>query len=129
MPNPNLRVLQATVHDVPNLANIFFGAFQNSLAYQCFPNVPSVRNWFIKSNTEEFKDPNTLFLKVIEKKNGYEDGPIVAFAKWKKLVKEDRVEPLPEWPKEGNTQLANEFFGQLKDGHRRLMGDRPHWCK
>lgn len=135
MPNPNFHLLPAKPEDIPIFADIFFSAFQSFFIHECLPDIPSVRNWWIKSQEKEFQDPDNLFLKVIEKKEKQNDGsndeedPIVAFAKWTKPIEGRKIPPRPEWPEGCNAQLADAFFGTLSDGHARVMGERAHWCK
>ncbi|KAL1858382.1 hypothetical protein Plec18170_002580 [Paecilomyces lecythidis] len=127
MPNPNFQLLPATSEDVPAFADIFFSAFKSHFSDQCFPKTPAVRKHWIQGLEKDFQDPDNIILKVIEKKDDGNNDVIVAFAKWTKPVEGKKPGPLPEWPEGCNAQLANEFFGNLKDGHVRLMGEKAHW--
>ena len=35
--------------------------------------------------------------------------------------------PAGAWPQGGNPGVAVQFFGALRQGHDRIMRDRPHW--
>ncbi|KAJ9211975.1 hypothetical protein DTO166G4_6378 [Paecilomyces variotii] len=133
MPNPNFHLLPAKPEDIPTFADIFFSAFQSFFIHECLPDIPSVRNWWIKSQEKEFQDPDNIFLKIIEEREKQNNGsnnkedPIVAFAKWTKPIEGRKIPPRPEWPEGCNAQLADAFFGTLSDGHARVMGERKHW--
>jgi len=117
-----LSLLPAEPSDLHTLIDIYFAAFQNPLALAAFPDVPSVRKWWTDAIESEMKDPNALFLKVVD------GDEIIAAAKWNSPVENKPEEPLPEWPDGGDKEVAQSFFSRLAEMHHKLMGNRPHWC-
>ena len=117
-----LSLLPAELSDQQTLIDIYFLAFQNPLALAAFPDVPTVRKFWNDSIESEMKDPNALFLKVVE------NGEIVAWAKWNRPVEGKVADQLPQWPDGGDEELAEEFFSKLTDTHDKIMGSKPHWC-
>ena len=121
-----LLLQPAISSDIPTLISIYFAAFQNPLALNGFPDVPSVRKWWTEMIRTEFSDPNALFLKVIDQgKNGEE---VIAWAKWCGPVDKEPDVELPVWPEGGDHALCDAFFSQLAEKHKKNLGARRHWC-
>jgi hypothetical protein len=140
-----LRLLTAVPEDVPELVQIYFGAFQNPHSLQAFPRIRSVREWWEDMLSTEIQDEGACFWKIVEDEldegegkegKGEGKGKIVAYAKWNRPKQgiegneEDEGSGLPEsWPEGGDKRVCDEFFGQLARRHHEIMGRRPHWCE
>src|ERR1700743_3299424 len=115
-----LTLLPVQPQDLHILIDIYFRAFQNPLALAAFPDVPAVRQWWTASIAEEMRDPNAIFLKVVE------GNQIIAWAKWNRPIANKPEEPLPQWPDGGDKELAQKFFTKLNEVHNQVMRSRPH---
>ncbi|WYZ38497.1 hypothetical protein EsH8_III_000411 [Colletotrichum jinshuiense] len=129
-----LRLRLATPADGPALAAVYFSAFQdNPVSTTCFPqSSPECRDFLSKSFTEEISDPRCQWLVVTDP--DYADDPdlIIACAKWVRPAEDGQVNveapPPPEaWPKEGNPEFADHFFGTIGRNHIKIMGEVRHW--
>ncbi|KAK2060742.1 acetyltransferase [Colletotrichum caudatum] len=128
----NLRF--ATPADGPALAAIYLSAFHDSpVPTACFPSSSQAcRDFLAASFAEEIGDPRFQWLVITDA--GFEDDPDlpIACAKWVYPAKdgEPNVEPVPPkeiWPKEGNPEFADYFFGTLGRRHGEIMGDVRHY--
>ncbi|KAF2763427.1 acetyltransferas-like protein [Pseudovirgaria hyperparasitica] len=123
----SLAVLPATPADIPILLDIYFTSFTNPLALVAFPpSSTSVQSWWAAMLNDEIQDPNSLFLKVVDPSLP-EDGQIVAWAKWNRPHGKGIDMTLPEWPQDGDSELATRFFTGLAKEHERVMGSRGHY--
>lgn len=127
----SFTVTQATQHDAPKLAEVFFAAFSDDFNRTMFPPEPDVRTW-ITEHLVGGKDAQKyeVFLKVTDPSN---PDAVVAFAKWIRpldTADRDRQEESggPVWPVSSDTELCDRFFGTMDEHHHQLMGDRPHYC-
>ncbi|KXH47873.1 acetyltransferase [Colletotrichum nymphaeae SA-01] len=127
-----VKLRPATPADGPALASIYLSAFHdNPVAITCFPATTQVRDFLAKSFTEEMSEPRSRWLIITDP--DYEDPDLpIACAKWVRPAgpNETNVEPPPPadvWPKEGNPEFANHFFGSIGRKHAEIMGETRHW--
>ena len=128
-----LTLLPASLADVPTFTSIYLSAFQDVIAHDCFPRTsPHIKEWWTSSNVDDMKNQaSARFLKVVD------GDEIIAYAKWNVPVKlgaetvlgGDDPDDMPVWPKDANVELCNEFFRHLARERKRIMGDRPHYCR
>lgn len=123
-----LYIAQCTPTDLESIVSIYFAAFQNPLAITAFPDIPTVRSWWTRMLGEEMKDPQALFLKVVDQIEG-EGDKTIAWAKWNKPKSiEQSEDALPDWPEGGDHELSNSFFSQMASKHEAIM-KKTHWCR
>jgi GNAT superfamily N-acetyltransferase len=110
---------------------VYFSAFSDSLiGRECFPASSSAAQGFWETSlADEIGDPRNHFLVITDPSSSSPD-LIIAFAKWT----EPSENPAPyvptdpdAWPKDGNPELANEFFGAMARKHDEIMLGRMHW--
>ncbi|GKT84493.1 GNAT family protein (acetyltransferase) [Colletotrichum tofieldiae] len=129
-----LNLRSATPADGPALAAIYHSAFHdNPVATTCFPqSSQACREFLATSFVEEMSNPRFEWLVVTDPDfEGDPDLPI-ACAKWVCPAndEEDNVEsppPIEAWPKEGNPEFANLFFGSIGRKHAEIMGGVRHY--
>lgn len=139
------EILPIDPKDAPRLITIYFAAFQNAHSLACWPRIPSVRQWWEDMVLDELKDPNAVFLKVVDTdstdgqgseessrdgRQGPEDQSIVAWAKWNRPKDGETPDTgLPEWPEGADVELCNRTFGVWAQEHVNITGSRGHWCE
>lgn len=137
------KVQPTKVTDVPVLADIYFAAFgQNLFGSTCFPDTPTVRQWWCDMISGELQhQKGAAFYNLVEYAAGTDTptfadqqkpGNIVAFAKWLRPMEgvdpQDAVEFPTDVPPEVDGDLFNRYFGELSRQHKKCMGMRVHWC-
>lgn len=123
---PLFRLELITASDIPECVSIYFLSFQNPHSLGCWPRIPSVQVWWESMFRDELDEPFSHWRKAIHIPTGETAG----FMKWQQP--RPGVEPdedLPAWPEGADHRLCDETFGAWAKGHRRIMGDRGHWCK
>ncbi|OQE36980.1 hypothetical protein PENCOP_c011G02907 [Penicillium coprophilum] len=128
----SLEVYPASPADAPALTQVFYGAFRSHVDTAMFPNTPDGTEWWENVFSTAIArsvagESNEIFFKVTE---GSESGPIVAFAKWKRLTSpadHDRHEEQIVWPPSSDKELCDRFFWGMETQHEKWMGDRPHY--
>ncbi|KAF4313175.1 hypothetical protein GTA08_BOTSDO01229 [Botryosphaeria dothidea] len=136
------KVQPTKVTDVPVLADIYFAAFgQNLFGSTCFPDTPTVRQWWCDMISGELQhQKGAAFYNLVEYAAGTDTptfadqqkpGNIVAFAKWLRPMEgvdpQDAVEFPTDVPPEVDGDLFNRYFGELSRQHKKCMGMRAHW--
>ncbi|GKT41019.1 uncharacterized protein ColSpa_01200 [Colletotrichum spaethianum] len=129
-----LNLRSATPADGPALAAIYLSAFHdNPVATTCFPqSSQACREFLATSFEEEMSEPRSQWLVITDP--DFKDDPDlpIACAKWVCPAKdgEENVQsppPIDAWPKEGNPEFANDFFGSIGRKHAEIMGDVRHY--
>ncbi|KAH7191974.1 acyl-CoA N-acyltransferase [Fusarium flagelliforme] len=124
-----LQIRPAVPQDIPGMCKAYYSAFGDTIiGSRVFcANKEASDQFFLKSFAEDMADPNCK-INVVTHKSSPEskDEQVVAMAKWNLPgAPIQDVPPAEVWPADGD--LAVEFFGTMTEGHRRLMGDRPHY--
>ncbi|OHF01699.1 acetyltransferase [Colletotrichum orchidophilum] len=129
-----LKLRAATPADGPALTSVYLSAFHdNPVATTCFPASSQVcREFLAKSFAEEMSDPRFQWLVITDPDHKEDPDLPVACAKWVRPARsnEENVEappPMDVWPKEGNPEFADLFFGSIGRKHAEIMGEVRHW--
>lgn len=128
-----LQMRRATPADIHAMCDVYFDSFSSHLvAARVFPQTSQASQvfWF-KSLSAEIQDPRAHFFVVTDPASSNPDW-VIAFAKWVQPETEtshqDYVAPPDQpWPTDGDTVLADEFFGALAQKHEEHMAGQPHW--
>lgn len=124
----SFKLRRGTTDDIFGMAEVYLSAFENDLiSRQVFPRESGTGLAFwTKALSEEFTE-HAYFL-VITDPSSPSPETIIAFAKWVAPGAPIEDAPGPDvWPEDGNKDVAVRFFEALTDGHKRTMGDKPHW--
>lgn len=128
-PKMSLQIRPGRPSDVSDFCTIFFDAFSTNIVNTSVFRVGTQEAWdfFHSSLTEEVTDPNAHFIVVED--DSTSPPTMAAFAKWNYVpASTEPQDPLPDdWPRNGDQELAREFFGELHAKHGEVMGGREHW--
>lgn len=119
-----LHLRPATASDAPAMTSVWLAAFANdTIIIKCFPTLSSqVHNFWLSSILEEMAAPYAHFFVVVNVDPSSPDTEtVIAYAKWNGPDAEPSLK-LPQWPTDGDSALADNFFGQLAHEHIRAMG-------
>ncbi|KAF9776760.1 hypothetical protein IL306_005024 [Fusarium sp. DS 682] len=124
-----LQLRPAVPEDIPEMCKVYYSAFgDTNIGSRIFTsNIEASNRFFQKSFTDDMNDPTCELLVVTHKASpDSKDEEVVSVAKWS-LPGAPIHDPPPAeaWPANGD--LAVEFFGAMARGHRKFMGDRPHY--
>ena len=124
-----LKLRPGTPKDVPLFVEVTIAAFStNPIHIRCLPpDSKNTHEFWLSSLAEEINDPNARFI-VIEDLDTTPPS-FVSCAKWNVVPENTHQPPLPDdiWPKDGDVDLANDFFGVLLSKHVEIMGTKQHW--
>jgi GNAT superfamily N-acetyltransferase len=131
MPNPSFNLRFATPSDVPQMCDVYFDAWRDSVIAQTFfpQSSKQVQKFWLDGLTDELQEKHAKMLLIMDTSTSPET--MVAFAKWNTPLEIDEEHlpmPPPEvWPQDGDPDNAIKFFTVLFDKHETIMGNRPHW--
>ncbi|RGP78045.1 gnat family [Fusarium longipes] len=124
-----LQLRRAVPEDIPGMCKAYYSAFGDTVIGSRVFNADkqASNKFFLKSFAEDMANPNCEVLVVTHKTSPEsKDEQVVAMTKWNLPgAPIEDVPPAEAWPSAG--ELAVEFFGTMTEGHRRFMGDRPHY--
>jgi hypothetical protein len=130
---PEFKLVQATTEDVQAITSVWYTAFSYfPFTRKCFPNVPSVRKWWNEHNRNDIENkPPTKYLIV---KDVSPEGKrmVVGYTKWWVPIGDVRYkveERFPAWPKEGDADSLEWFFGNIGKGRKEIMADKQYYCE
>ncbi|KAI1010361.1 hypothetical protein LB503_005107 [Fusarium chuoi] len=124
-----LQLRPAVPEDIPEMCQVYYSAFgDTSIGSRVFTSdIDASNRFFQKAFTDDIADPMCELLVATHKSSpDSKDEKVVSLAKWA-LPGAPIQDPPPAeaWPANGD--LAVEFFGAMTRGHRKFMGDSPHY--
>ncbi|KAJ4256713.1 hypothetical protein NW762_008809 [Fusarium torreyae] len=124
-----LQLRPAVPEDIPGMRKVYYSAFGDTVigSRVFLTDIEASDHFFQKSFSDEIVDPSCELLVVTHKTSpDSNDEEVVAMIKWSLPGSPIRDPPPPEaWPAYGD--LAVDFFGTMAKGHRKFMGDTPHY--
>jgi GNAT superfamily N-acetyltransferase len=128
-----LELRRAELDDVNQLTDVFFSGFRkDGVMARCFPEKPSVRQFWIDGLIQDLADPSVHLVAVVD--TDIEGSPIIAYATWvaprtsKTLPAKEQTHNPPMYPEDGDDlALAAFFFPHLKEHRERNMAGRTCW--
>ena len=129
----SFEIQYASPADAEELTDVFMTAFSSPFDKKMLPSTPDVRAWTMKNLFSRSSDAAEceVLLKMVDTS---ESNKIVALAKWIRPfdASADQARQssasMDPWPESADVALCEAFFGAMDEYHRRLMGDRPHYC-
>lgn len=137
---------RATQHDVEALCDVYLSAFRDEIfSRQVFPRDGSStgREYWRRAFAEELREPDATFLVAVERCRGGgddeskrgndveraapEDEAVVGFVKWVAPGAPTHDFSEDGYPPDGLPDVAALYYKRLFEGHRRCVGDMPHW--
>ncbi|KAJ5085223.1 hypothetical protein N7532_009994 [Penicillium argentinense] len=125
----SFEVQFASPGDSPSLTETFLCTFADDFNRTMFPPTPEVRAWLERTFLAvDLSKTYQVMLKIVDPSN---PSIVAAFAKWARPLHagadQDRHDPAPSWPVDGDADLREMFFGMMERHHEELMGGRPHY--
>ncbi|CAJ0552099.1 Ff.00g060780.m01.CDS01 [Fusarium sp. VM40] len=124
-----LQLRPAVPEDIPGMCKVYHSAFGDTVIGSRVFNadIEAADRFFQNNFSEDMADHKCELLVVTHKTSpDSKDEQVVSMAKWNLPgAPIQDVPPAEAWPSNGD--LAVEFFGTMTEGHRRFMGDRPHY--
>lgn len=120
-----LLLRSARIEDIPLLCDVFFSAFAGDLIMaSCFPDVPSVRDFWIDGLQKDIPDPSCHVMCIYDTE--LPQNSIVAYAKWEACTK-GTMQTGPLCPNGGDQQIAETFFPLLRKRKFEVMAGQNYW--
>ncbi|KAL3957206.1 hypothetical protein ACCO45_007784 [Purpureocillium lilacinum] len=119
---------RATQHDVEALCDVYLSAFRDEIfSRQVFPRDGSStgREYWRRAFAEELREPDATFLVAVERCRGGGDDESKRGNDVERAAPED--EAVDGYPPDGLPDVAALYYKRLFEGHRRCVGDMPHW--
>ncbi|KAL3491306.1 acyl-CoA N-acyltransferase [Aspergillus germanicus] len=128
-----LQLRRAELADVNQLTDVFFSGFRkDGVMARCFPEKPSVRQFWNDGLKRDLADPAVHLVAVVD--TDLPGSPIIAYANWvaprtlEVQPPEEQTHSLPMYPEDGDDlALAAFFFPHLKEHRERNMANRKCW--
>ncbi|KAI8714618.1 N-acetyltransferase domain-containing protein [Fusarium sp. LHS14.1] len=123
-----LQLREAQLDDIHAMRGVYYSAFGDTIigGHVFMKNIEASDRFWVASFKDELVDSSCQLLVVTNKNTPDSAEEIIAFAKWcLPGASIDDPPPVEAWPSHG--ELAVDFFGAMTKGHRKYMGDRPHW--
>lgn len=126
-----LQLRRAVESDVNRLTDVFFSGFRkDGVMSRCFPEKPSVREFWINGLQRDLSDPDVHIVAIVD--TDIAGSPIIAYANWvgprTQPLKSSQNQTVPLYPDEGDDiPLAEFFFLHLKKLRAKNMEGRTCW--
>ena len=123
----SLKLRKATTADIPALVDIYLSAFSSdAISLLVFPRGEATHKFWLDMVTEEILSPTSHYVCIYD--SSLPENPVVSFAKWNDpLAPVETADQLPPWPENGDSELADYFFGTMCNKHHEIMGGTKHW--
>ncbi|KAF5027411.1 hypothetical protein F66182_488 [Fusarium sp. NRRL 66182] len=124
-----LQLRPAVPDDIPRMRKVYYSAFSDTIVGRrvFLTNREASDRFFEAGFSNDMGDSRCQLLVVTHKTApDSDDEQVVALSRWRLPGSPiDDPPPAEAWPACGD--LAVEFFGAMAQGHRKIMGDRPHY--
>lgn len=131
MTTKSLQLEPVTLEDIPDITNLWYGAFTEPAMLHIWPDTPGVRQWWDNANRKDLlHKPHQRYIKIVDTKSVDAKGRprIAAFAKWDLAMPEERGRRWPPWHGDMPRQDCDDFLAGLESERKRVMGDVKHYC-
>ncbi|KAL3469083.1 acyl-CoA N-acyltransferase [Aspergillus californicus] len=125
-----LQLRRAVDSDVNQLTDVFFSGFRkDGVMARCFPEKPTVRQFWIDGLNRDLHDPDVRIVAIVDTE--ITGSPIIAYANWvapRTQTPKTQNTNVPLYPEDGDDlELAAFFFPHLKAKRERNMAGRTCW--
>jgi hypothetical protein len=129
---PDLKLDLAYPKDLREITEVWYKCFPEPFIRQMFPYTPSVLQWWNDANGYDMANKPYVKFLVVRDMSKEGNGIIVGYAKWWVPKEDGRFtveERFPKWEEKSDRALCDVWFGQMAKERKRLMGDKPYYCK